>query len=82
MANKPTYEMRLDAGGLKGGDLEDVIVERLCRGWLKCASHFARCRARVNVVLDEGERGRLGALEKSLRGFLVDGMTCKFPERV
>lgn len=77
-ANEPTYEMRLDAGGLKGGDLEDVLVERLTRGWMKFHAHFARIRAKANVILTEADVGRYEELARKLRGFLLNGMTRKF----
>jgi len=78
VANEPTYEMRLDNGGLKGGDIEKVLVERLTRGWLKFVSHVQRIRARVNVVLSQAEVGRYVELERTLSGFLMDGATRKF----
>jgi CCR4-NOT transcription complex subunit 2 len=82
VANKPSYEMRLDNGGVKGGDIEVVIVEKLTRSWLKFVSHVARIRARVNMILDEEEVGRLGEMERMGNGFLMDGMTCKFTSEV
>jgi hypothetical protein len=78
VANKPTYEMRLDDGGLKGGDLEDVLVERLTRGWLKFLAHFARIRAKANVMLSQEDLGAYEVAVRNLSGFLLDGMTCKF----
>jgi CCR4-NOT transcription complex subunit 2 len=75
--NKPTYEMRLDNGGLKGGDIEDVLVERLTRGWLKFQSHISRNRAKANVILDEAELGRYEDVSQNLNGFLLNGLTCK-----
>ncbi|KAF1913246.1 hypothetical protein BDU57DRAFT_349086 [Ampelomyces quisqualis] len=74
-ANEPTYEMRLDAGGLKGGDLEAVLVERLTRGWMKFHAHFSRIRAKANVILTEADMARYEALARKLRGFLLNGMT-------
>jgi CCR4-NOT transcription complex subunit 2 len=78
VANKPKYEMRLDDGGLKGGDLEDVLVERLTRGWLKFLAHFARIRAKANVMLSQEDLGAYEVAVRNLSGFLLDGMTCKF----
>jgi CCR4-NOT transcription complex subunit 2 len=78
VANKPTYEMRLDVGGLKGGDLEDVLVEHLTRGWLKFLAHFSRIRAKANVILVSADLCRYEALMLNLNGFLLGGMTCKY----
>jgi CCR4-NOT transcription complex subunit 2 len=77
VANKPTYEMRLDGGGLKGGDLEDVLVERLTRGWLKFLAHFSRIRAKANAMLTDADLGRYDVVSRNLNGFLLDGLTCK-----
>jgi CCR4-NOT transcription complex subunit 2 len=77
VANKPTYEMRLDGGGLKGGDLEDVLVERLTRGWLKFLAHFSRIRAKANAMLTDADLGRYEGVSRNLNGFLLDGLTCK-----
>jgi CCR4-NOT transcription complex subunit 2 len=78
IANKPTYEMRLDAGGLKGGGLEDALIERLTRGWLKFLAHFSRIRAKANVILASADLGRYEMVMLSLNGFLLHGMTCKY----
>lgn len=75
--NQPTYEMRLDDGGLKGGATEDVLVERLTRNWLKFVAHVSRIRAKVNVMFGEGEIGRYEALVKTLNGFFLNGLTCE-----
>jgi CCR4-NOT transcription complex subunit 2 len=76
--NKPTYEMRLDAGGLKGGDLEDVLVERLTRNYMKFMALFERIRAKANVILTQADIDQYEALARKLRGFLLNGMTRKF----
>ena len=78
VANQPTYEMRLDDGPLKGGDLEAVLVDRLTRNWLKFQAHFSRIRAKANVLLDEGELGRYERVGQNLNGFLLNGLTRKF----
>jgi len=75
--NKPTYEMRLDVGGLKGGDLEDVLVERLTRAWLKFVAHFSRIRAKANAMLMKEELERYEALAAGVNGLLLDGLTRK-----
>jgi hypothetical protein len=77
VANVPTYEMRLDAGGLKGGDMEDVLVERLTRGWLKFVAHFSRIRAKANAMLSESELAGYEVLARNVNGFLLNGLTCK-----
>jgi CCR4-NOT transcription complex subunit 2 len=77
VANVPTYEMRLDAGGLKGGDLQDVLVEHLTRGWLKFVTHFSRIRAKANAILSEAELASFEVLSRNLNGFLLNGLTCK-----
>jgi CCR4-NOT transcription complex subunit 2 len=77
VANVPTWEMRLDDGGLKGSDLQDVLVERLTRGWLKFMSHFSRIRAKANAMLSEGELAGFEVLSRNLNGFLLNGLTCK-----
>jgi CCR4-NOT transcription complex subunit 2 len=77
VANRPTYDMRLDAGGLKGGDLEDVLVERLTRGWLKFVAHFSRIRAKANEMLTGAELGSYEIVSRNLNGFLLNGSTCK-----
>ncbi|KAF2824522.1 hypothetical protein CC86DRAFT_354622 [Ophiobolus disseminans] len=74
-ASQPTYEMRRDAGGLKGGDLEDVLVERVTRAWLKFVAHFSWIRAKANVVLAVGEVGRYEAVAAGLNGLLLGGLT-------
>lgn len=76
--SQPTYEMRLDDGGLKGGATEDVLVERLTRNWLKFVAHFTRIRAKANVIFGEGEIARYEGLVRTLNGFFLDGLTCKF----
>lgn len=76
--NEPTYDMRFDVGGLKGCDLEDVLVERLTRGWLKFVAHFSRIRAKANAILMSVELGRYEVVSQSLNGFLLNGMTCAF----
>ncbi|KAF1843552.1 uncharacterized protein K460DRAFT_288673 [Cucurbitaria berberidis CBS 394.84] len=75
VANRPTYEMRLDNGPLTGGDLEVVLVDRLTRNWLKFQAHFSRIRAKANVVLDEGDLGRYERVLQNLNGFLLGGLT-------
>jgi CCR4-NOT transcription complex subunit 2 len=77
VTNEPTYEMRLDDGDLKGGDLENVLVERLTRSWLKFASHFARIRAKANVILIDADLVRYQVVLQNLNGFLLHGMTCE-----
>jgi CCR4-NOT transcription complex subunit 2 len=78
VANNPTYDMRLDGGGLKGGDLEDVLVERLTRGWLKFLAHFSRIRAKANAMLTDVDLGRYEVVSRNLNGFLLDGLTRKW----
>ncbi|KAH7064152.1 hypothetical protein BKA63DRAFT_586722 [Paraphoma chrysanthemicola] len=73
--NKPTYEMRLDNGGLKGGDLEDVLVERLTCGWLKFLAHFARIRAKANVILSQQDLTEYEIGVRNLSEFLLNGLT-------
>ncbi|CAO2652970.1 Nn.00g023810.m01.CDS01 [Neocucurbitaria sp. VM-36] len=75
VANRPTYEMRLDDGPVKGGDLEVVLVDRLTRNWLKFQAHLARIRAKANVVLEERELVRYETVTANLNGFLLDGLT-------
>jgi CCR4-NOT transcription complex subunit 2 len=76
-ANEPTYEMRLDDGGLKGGELENVLVERLTRAWLKFQSHMSRHRAKINVCLNHLEQDMYEVISERLNGFLLDGLTRK-----
>ncbi|KAF2026332.1 hypothetical protein EK21DRAFT_74384 [Setomelanomma holmii] len=76
--NKPTYEMRLDAGGLNGGDLEVVLVERLTRAWLKFLAHVRGVRAKVNRILTTEDLAMYEVLMGNLGGFLLNGLTRKF----
>lgn len=75
IASEPTYDMRLDDGGLKGGATEDVLVERLTRNWLKFVAHFARVRAKANVILGEVEIARYERLARTMNGFFLNGLT-------
>ncbi|KAH7382728.1 hypothetical protein DE146DRAFT_681711 [Phaeosphaeria sp. MPI-PUGE-AT-0046c] len=75
IASDPTYEMRLDDGGLKGGATEDVLVERLTRNWLKFVAHFTRIRAKANIIFSEAELARYEGLVRNLNGFFLDGLT-------
>ena len=77
-ANEPTYEMRLEDGGLKGGDLENVLVERLTRAWLKFQSHMSRHRAKTNACLGYSEQTMYETITRTLNGFLLDGSRCKY----
>jgi hypothetical protein len=76
--NEPTYDMRLDDGSLKGGALESVLVERLTRSWLKFAAHFARIRAKANIIMTEIDLNRYEVVHKDLNEYLLNGLTCKF----
>lgn len=81
VTNQPTYAMRLDDGPVQGGDLEGVLVDRLTRNWLKFQAHFARIRAKANVLLDAEELGRHERVGQNLNGFLLNGLTRKFMKR-
>jgi hypothetical protein len=77
-ASKPTYEMRLDNGTLRGGDMEVVLVDGLTKSFLKFLSHMRGIRAKANVILGEQEVARYERAVKTVEGFLLNGLTCKF----
>ncbi|KAH8729100.1 hypothetical protein GQ44DRAFT_823827 [Phaeosphaeriaceae sp. PMI808] len=74
-ASVPTYAMRLDEGGLKGGLLEDVLVERVTRAWVKFLAHFRGIMAKANALLSAEEISRFEHAKVLLSGFLLDGLT-------
>lgn len=76
-----TYEMRLDDAPLVGGDIEVVLVDRLTRNYLKFQSHFARIRAKANVILNEQGIARYEKVSQTLNGFFLNGQTRKSPQQ-
>ncbi|KAE8827842.1 hypothetical protein PTNB73_02538 [Pyrenophora teres f. teres] len=74
-AIEPSYDMRLDDGMEKSGDLETVLVDRMTRNFLKYTAHVSRIRAKFNVLCNEEEIGKYEEVKKLLEGFLLGGLT-------
>lgn len=73
----PTYDMRLDNHTQVGGSMEEVVVDRMTRNYLKFQAWFSRVQAKMLVILDmEGQDGRLyGEITALLNDVLLKGQS-------
>ncbi|PVH98950.1 hypothetical protein DM02DRAFT_595203 [Periconia macrospinosa] len=74
-----TYDMRLDNHTQVAGSMEEVVVDRMTKNYLKFQTWFSRVQAKMLVILDmEGQDGRLyGEFSALLNNLLLKGESCK-----
>ncbi|KAF2113487.1 hypothetical protein BDV96DRAFT_496683 [Lophiotrema nucula] len=70
--NEPTYEMRRDEGPPKGTGIEEIIVNRLTRNYLKFQAHFSGIRAKAKQIMKGSDEERYEKITELLNDYLLN----------